>query len=41
MARKLYQPHDHLFRKVFSEATEAAGLLRPQGAVGSNRSEPS
>ena len=29
MARKLYQPHDHLFRKVFSEATEAAGLLRP------------
>ena len=29
MARKLYQPHDHLFRKVFSETAEAAGLLRP------------
>ena len=29
MARELYQPHDNLFRKVFSDAPEAAGLLRP------------
>ena len=29
MARQLYQPHDNLFRKVFADATEAAGLLRP------------
>jgi predicted transposase YdaD len=29
MARELYQPHDNLFRKVFSNAPEAAGLLRP------------
>ena len=29
MARQLYQPHDNLFRKVFSQETEAAGLLRP------------
>ena len=29
MARELYQPHDNLFRKVFSEESEAAGLLRP------------
>ena len=29
MARELYQPHDNLFRKVFSEEGEAAGLLRP------------
>ena len=28
MARQLYQPHDNLFRKVFADATEAAGLLR-------------
>ncbi len=29
MARQLYQPHDNLFRKVFSDEGEAAGLLRP------------
>ena len=29
MARELYQPHDNLFRKVFSDEAEAAGLLRP------------
>ena len=29
MARELYQPHDNLFRKVFSDPPEAAGLLRP------------
>ena len=29
MARELYQPHDNLFRKVFSDEPEAAGLLRP------------
>ena len=29
MARELHQPHDNLFRKVFSEEAEAAGLLRP------------
>ena len=28
MPRDLYQPHDRLFRKVFSEPAEAAGLLR-------------
>ena len=28
MKRDLYQPHDRLFRKVFSEPAEAAGLLR-------------
>ena len=28
MAREVHQPHDNLFRKVFSEASEAAGLLR-------------
>ena len=29
VARELYQPHDNLFRKVFSDEAEAAGLLRP------------
>lgn len=29
MARELHQPHDNLFRKVFSEEYEAAGLLYP------------
>ena len=28
MMRDLHQPHDRLFRKVFSEPAEAAGLLR-------------
>ena len=28
MTSDLYQPHDRLFRKVFSEPAEAAGLLR-------------
>ena len=28
MTRDLHQPHDRLFRKVFSEPAEAAGLLR-------------
>ena len=28
MPSDLYQPHDRLFRKVFSEPAEAAGLLR-------------
>ena len=28
MKRDLHQPHDRLFRKVFSEPAEAAGLLR-------------
>ena len=28
MAREVHQPHDNLFRKVFSETSEAAGLLR-------------
>ena len=28
MTRDMHQPHDRLFRKVFSEPAEAAGLLR-------------
>ena len=40
MAGELFKPHDHLFRTVFREESEAAGLLRaylPEAVAGELR----